>query len=959
MRLAICFVCSLCLTHGAVAATSRTVDALRADPPPTLDGRIDDPCWSTGEWASDFRLLGATEQPAVAQTHFKVRCDDDHLYLAARLDEPAMGELRAAVTERDGKVHRDDCLELLLDPNGDGTEYYHFTVNPLGTLYDSEVRQGGNVMTKEWDCDWEAAVGREAAAWTVECRIPLVELSLDAGSLKPWRFNVCRERVPGGGELSSFGPATGGFHQPTQFASLTVAHADLGRYLWLVREPFGQQVRPGEPGLVWSAKTHLTNQTGSFRFFRVVATLSVPGAPDSSGELVNGLDDRQASEYPLVLAVPATGNGSLRLELRDRGDGSLLAVRRYQLELVYTPLRITLDRPWYRQCIYATETVEQLSGVAEAALDEPALQAAELRLTLLGDGGVVAERTIAPAAATMPFELPVVNLPVGSYRLSARLQAGERVLCEAAVPLHRLAPARAEVRLDEHNVTRVDGEPFLPFGWFSIPEARYETVRQQGFNVLVDYNAQYRKVEEQLALLDRVAAAGLKVAFYPYPSSAFLTNEAWGSPVSESEERVLRERVRALKDHPAVLGWYMADEPELRPALPERTTRLREICAEEDPYHPCIMLNDTIEGIRKYVDGGDILMPDPYPLFLKGGHAARSIDRTTEYLAAIHEAGRGRRGVWVTPQAFNYGDYGRLNNRCPNLIELRNQMVQAICQRATGFIWYTYSQNDNYPALSIGMPFLAQEAQLLKPAILAPQTDRPLVVEPGDAKVIATQRSVGEIRYVFAVNVDPGPCEAAIALPDGPPLRWYVVSEGRAVAVEEGRLRDRFDGYGTHVYVTDQAAAGGLSLTDTLAQIAAADAARAKPGNLAFEDSGVKVTVSSRSTYGSTPDRVVDGVVGGMVWRDGTPGKYPDWLSLDWPAEVACGRVVVYSRNIAEAAVEIPEGDGWRRVADLVRTDNERLEASFAPLVTSRLRLTVTASSEPSVTVSEVEVYGR
>ena len=50
----------------------------------------------------------------------------------------------------------------------------------------------------------------------------------------------------------------------------------------------------------------------------------------------------------------------------------------------------------------------------------------------------------------------------------------------------------------------------------------------------------------------------------------------WGQPLTDEEAAGLRERVRALKDHPGVFAWYMADEPELRPALVERCRKLYE-----------------------------------------------------------------------------------------------------------------------------------------------------------------------------------------------------------------------------------------------------------------------------------------------------------------------------------------------------------------------------------------------
>lgn len=946
------------LLAGLAAAADRPVVEVPQATAPKLDGRLDDPCWAEGPWLSGFTLLNAPDRPAIAQTHYQVCCDGTALYFGVKLDEPDMAELKATVADRDGKVHHDDCLEILIDPNGDQTEHYHFTVNSLGTLYDSEVRQGGNVMSLGWNADWQAAVAKGDDFWSVECRIPLAELPLDAGSRGTWGFNLCRERQAGQSELSSFAATTGGFHQPAAFAGLKLTGVELAARLWQLGRPAAPQVVDRD-GLQWTAKTYLQNQTGKFRFFRATASISVDHGEPTSATFTDGLDHQQGRSYDLTVPIQGPGHGLLTLQLADRESGELLAQRKFELELRYSPLTITLTEPCYRNCIFATQTINQVVGTVAIGLAPEKLQGCALWVGLVGER-TMAEVTIAKPLAETPFTLPTGDLPVGDYQLTARLKAADgQLLHEGAVRLRKLAPHSNEVRLDEHLVTRLNGQPFLPFGWFSIGVKQFDEAARAGYNALIDYNAYWRTDEEQQAFLDAVVAAGLKVACYPYPNRRFNDAETWGKPLTDEEAEAVRLNVRKWKDHPALLAWYMADEPELRPALTSRAEALRAVCEGEDPYHPCIMLNDTVAGIYKYAFGGDILMPDPYPLFVKDGFAGRGLDHVGQYVEAIGQAGDGRRGAWVTPQAFNYGDYGRVNNRAPNFTELRNMLYQSVIERATGFLWYTYGQTPNYPQLKLGVSWLAQEAKLLQPVILSPQTSREVKVEPADGKLKATLREVDGQWYLLAVNTATEPVDAALHLPEGSRVKWYVISEGRSVTAAGGVLKDHFELYDTNLYTTDPVVSQKLDLAGEAARIAAADKARQWPGNLAFEGRGTTVQVSSKSRYGSTPDRVVDGVLYGMAWRDGTSKKYPDWLQLDFKQEENIGRVVVYSATIDQATVQVPDGEGWRDLGGLQREDEHKLSLTCEPIRTKALRLNITAGLDSFVAVTEVEAYAK
>ena len=148
--------------------TPPPVRALAVDGSISIDGRLDELSWQQGEWYSGFSLLDIPHQPASMQTRFKIRFDASHLYIGVQADEPNTAAMRTEVTGRDGKVFRDDCVEVMIDPTGERIEYYHFIVNALGTLYDAQRRQGGHVYTAEWNSSARAAAHIDAEKWSVD-----------------------------------------------------------------------------------------------------------------------------------------------------------------------------------------------------------------------------------------------------------------------------------------------------------------------------------------------------------------------------------------------------------------------------------------------------------------------------------------------------------------------------------------------------------------------------------------------------------------------------------------------------------------------------------------------------------------------------------------------------------------------------------------------------------------------
>lgn len=192
-----------------------------------------------------------------------------------------------------------------------------------------------------------------------------------------------------------------------------------------------------------------------------------------------------------------------------------------------------------------------------------------------------------------------------------------------------------------------------------------------------------------------------------------------------------------------------------------------------------------------------------------------------------------------------------------------------------------------------------------------------------------------------------------------------VLGEGRTVTVaEDGNLSARFEPYATHLFVTDPAFATFERIADVQATIDAANAARKQPGNLAFEDSGVMLRVSSQGKYQSSPVWMVDGIRAGKGWK-ALPFTGNDWVELTWPRPQSIGRLAIHTDALADIEIQVAEGDDakpvWRRVAAVKDAASDPVEVTFEPVETHRLRVAISRlrTGVAASRIWEIEAYGQ
>ncbi len=176
---------------------------------PRIDGRLDDACWMDAIWTEPFIDIEGDRKPRPRfETRAAMRWDDEHLYIAAKLEEP---HVWGTLTERNSVLFQDPDFEVFIDPDGDHHNYYELEINALNTIWElvleKPYRDGGPVHSPANIRGLRSAVHvdgtlnaphDEDRGWSLEIAIPWEGLAPYApGGVPPrdgerWRINFSR-----------------------------------------------------------------------------------------------------------------------------------------------------------------------------------------------------------------------------------------------------------------------------------------------------------------------------------------------------------------------------------------------------------------------------------------------------------------------------------------------------------------------------------------------------------------------------------------------------------------------------------------------------------------------------------------------------------------------------------------------------------------------------------------------
>ncbi|MBM3501293.1 MAG: hypothetical protein FJX74_21790, partial [Armatimonadetes bacterium] len=897
-----------------------------------VDGVLDEADWGRAEWSSGFtvsNVAGDDEPlpPAGAQTRFKVLIGRDSAYVGVECDEPEIGNLKAETPWRDGAIWADDCVEVFFDPAGEGRYYHQVMVNARGAVYDSFSADYGLVHSRLWNGAFEAAgrVDEAAGQWRVELRIPFgaIVLGEDAGST--WLWNVSRERQAGGApELNSWSPMRRNFHQPKLFGRVTGLPDDYSAYRVRVEEPKVDVSRAGSGVATLGLALSVRNETGAERAFTPSAYMLDDPTNRVGAEAVTVASGATAAvEFPPLEFRGDATQANVVFALQDDGGRLLRAVVK-QLSSEYRPMTVTVLKPCYRNCIYPTEDLKAIEFAVE--LSAQVRQAStEVAYRLVGeDGGIAGEGRVPVGRLGSPVAIGADGLKEGAYTL--RVQAlGEGGAEQAATEtrLRKLPPAPGnEVRIDEHRNVLVNGQPIFTIGWYGdIPtdDPREDVVALQNITTpmvltVPDASPVSRQWEERKTYsVVSVENGRLYYSFNLWQAGKEALRptqdeyQRLDAP-SEDVKRMARELIECVRGEPGLLGYYIADEPEIHNCRSAYLESYYQYLAELDPYHPVFVTNDTIDGIVTHgYKCADVLDPDPYspewdyvPNFLKKVNEVGSRGKAT-YVTLWHSAGQTHMNQAMgTAPAYPYRVF-------------RNQYFASIAYGAKGFTAYTSPFFMPEIEYRYGLPYVWRELRFLEPAILAPSPAEAPVIE-GAPELAVWAREVGGHVYLVLVHHKAGREDCAVSWG---PLKarksLIVMSEGREVAVQEGVFRDELAEGDVHIYTDDPRARDLPTTQSIIEELAQRERDSARPGNLLHWSRGT-LARSSDGYFAPWFEQyyyyAINGITDDSGWFASHAGDKPISLTLTLKEAASVGRVVIHSPNLVDYELEFIEPGG-------------------------------------------------
>lgn len=373
------------------------------------------------------------------------------------------------------------------------------------------------------------------------------------------------------------------------------------------------------------------------------------------------------------------------------------------------------------------------------------------------------------AGAQMEFSIPESVQGNCDIEFMILDTAKKKILFSRVFPLNVRRGNGSKVTLDASGRMLVDGHPFMPLGIFgsSLIPAQLEMLREAGFNCILPYGSMSLRADPQappsreqiVKAMDIAAAKGMKVIFSikDVGSSQNYGFDRWMG--IDGYKNITADVVNLLKDHPALLAWFSADEAPVSQV--PRLTEIRRICNRLDPEHPVYGVFYQYEELPFYGRAFDVIGIDPYPL---SGNTLRSA------VFAMDQARRTGLPVWSVPQIFNWAEYKKEEKGRPNPSgeKMRSLILLEAAMGARGFILYSF-YDLRPPRMPEGnfekeWPKIKRIVALMKrlePYIMS--GEEPVILRKNEIVAAELRNSEGR-KAILICSVGPGKCRAELKL---------------------------------------------------------------------------------------------------------------------------------------------------------------------------------------------------
>lgn len=331
------------------------------------------------------------------------------------------------------------------------------------------------------------------------------------------------------------------------------------------------------------------------------------------------------------------------------------------------------------------------------------------------------------------------------------------------------------VAFNEDGIALVNGKPFFPIGVFTYgltPEV-FAELREMKCNTVVNgfHHDQ----------LDLIQKHGLMAICPP--------NDEW---------------VAAAKHHPALLAWYLTDEPENRGVTAAGERERYAALKKQDPHHPIGLCHTAFDALTTFKDACDFTMTDIYPITPERDQNIMGVSIMMDEARRIHGP---QWPQWTCIQTFGgpEADHGVWAVPLPQ--EVRFMTYLSLVHRATGILYFSYWPQA--PRTWQSLATLNDEIHRLVPWIVAPGKEGTAAASDQRVEVrlrhvappAATKNAASDSGFMIAINASPVFVRTTIR-PDAAIEELRLPFEGgERVPLANGEFTADFAPYGVHVYL--------------------------------------------------------------------------------------------------------------------------------------------------------------
>ena len=828
--------CSALLSHAANPV-------IKAEPVKDseikFDGVLEEAVWQKAVKNSNFTRWKHPENKAEEPTSFQVAASETGLYWAFDVIDK---DIVATVKEYDGAIAREDVIEIFItadDPIPDDPNVHNcrqLLFSPAGVR--SDITHLAGTSDRKWNSNWKVAVKRNAKGYTAEVFVPYYALNFVNTQNKNFNFNISRENNTGSTrELTVFNP-TGRFTDQTRFASLVLPYNDFTRYHWQLNN-LELKTIPSEKGTAQVLQGTVTGKTAGK--ITLQATARSKGKIAAFNRVDLAVKSDTAANFTLPLPVGASGKYNVTITGQNKNGKVFYHTKELTMEAV--PFRLKINNPVYRKAIYPDQADKVVSVSVDYQSDSALLKDVKTAFTITDAAGKVIASGEKSAGAVRTFTVDGSKWLPGKYTVTVKSSGAEALKGTLQETIAVIAPHKAgnTVRLGKNREMFLNGKRFFPRGFIGANNHKnvfYKEMADAGYNTIHFYTLNQRDLKGIKEILDEAHKHNLKVFFYPYfgtsigfvgfqdrvtkpikPYKPTLTPESW--------ER-LKVLVNEVKEHPAFLAWYLADEPKGAEFCAE-LKKVYQVLKELDPHHPVIHLDFTAEGcINKREGYADLHILDMYPHPLKDGTWQRSISSVLHSMKLVNEM-VAPYGTWFCPQAFLAG-LSAGKSRSLTYREIRGLVYGTIIHGATGMMpykigdpaqkYYQPIRNSGIfvsPDMHLGyLKGIGPELKALEGMLLEPEK---LPITTSTHYIIAMRKKYNNKEYITAVNSMPDTLKCTISgkgMADG---TYQVLGENRTITVKNGKFTDSFEAHTAHIYTNDMSCKSPVDIPALEAEI--------------------------------------------------------------------------------------------------------------------------------------------